>query len=81
MSNNIQIEWNLKPEELNSCAAGSALAERLINSLAANADFHCRKDLVGIVMMMCASGGINTKAGEGFMAKVNFVMRMASGLS
>ncbi|MEO3879256.1 hypothetical protein [Rheinheimera fenheensis] len=75
---NIHIEWNLKPEELNSCAAGSALAERLINSLAADTDFHCRKDFIGIVMMMCASDGYKTKAGEGFIAKINFVLRMAA---
>ena len=74
MSQRIKFDWSLTAEELTNCKAGSALAEKLINSYGNDPDYILREDTAKIFHTMVTKNQHATPAGKGFLAKINFAL-------
>ncbi len=70
-----EIEWNVAVDDLDSSSAGLMLAERFIASLTLDSNIHQRDDLVKILSYLQFNRLENTKEAQGFISKINFVLR------
>lgn len=81
MMNFNQLTWSFTSDELQSSRNGVGLAETYIKSLSNEANIHQRTELAVIFSQMQQMNQLHTPAAQGFISKINFVLKQYGQLA